>query len=265
MEARGLSAAPAKRRVRVPGTAVLLYHAVGASADRYTVSRAELALHLQRIAAAGAQVVSLADLRAGADEWTFPVVITFDDGRASDYEEAFPLLAQHGFTAEFFVNPATVGQRGFVTWEQAREMARWGMSIQSHGYEHVYLTREGEDGLVRQVAGSKVRIEEEIGVPVSFLAAPYGDVNARVVEEAVAAGYQAVCTSWPWPARADAWTVSRVSVYGGTPEDVFDRMLAGDPRPYVAQAARAALAYPAKQALLRLHPGWRKAQREGRA
>jgi hypothetical protein len=42
-------------------------------------------------------------------------------------------------------------------------------------------------------------------------------------------------------------------------------MLAGDPRPYVAQAARAALAYPAKQALLRFHPGWRRAQREGRA
>jgi peptidoglycan/xylan/chitin deacetylase (PgdA/CDA1 family) len=263
MEARGLSAAPARTRVRVPGTAVLLYHAVGAAADRYTVSRAELAQHLDRIAAAQAQVVSLADLRAGADAWPFPVVITFDDGRASDYTEAFPLLARHGVTAELFLNPSTVGQHGFVTWDQVREMARAGLSIQSHAYDHVYLTRESEAGLVHQVADSKARLEDEIGAPVSWLAAPYGDLNARVVEEAIAAGYQAVCTSWPWPARAQARTVSRVSVYGGTSAEVFDRILAGDPRPYVAQAARAALAYPAKQALLRFHPGWRKAQREG--
>ena len=265
MEARGLSAAPPKRRLRVPGTAVLLYHAVGASADRYTVSRAELRRHLERIASAEARVVSLAELRAGAQEWPFPVVITFDDGRASDYTEAYPLLARHGLRAEFFVNPAFVGTPGFVTWDQAREMARAGMSIQSHAYDHVYLTRESEAGLVHQVAGAKKRIEDEIGAPVSYLAAPYGDLNARVVEEAIAAGYDAVCTSWPWPARAHARTVSRVSVYGGTDADAFDRILAGDPRPYVAQAARAALAYPAKQALLRLHPGWRRAQREGRA
>ena len=263
MEARGLSAAPERRRVRVPGTAVLLYHAVGPRPERYTVSRAELAQHLARIGTAGGQVVGLGDLREGADRWRLPLVITFDDGRASDYEDAFPLLGRHGLVAEFFLNPATVGRPGFLTWDQAREMARWGMSIQSHAYDHVYLTRESETGLVHQVADSKARLEDELGAPVRFLAAPYGDVNARVVDEAVAAGYHAVCTSWPWPARAHARTVSRVSVYGGTSAAAFDRILAGDPRPYVAQAARAALAYPAKQALLRWHPGWRRPQREG--
>jgi peptidoglycan/xylan/chitin deacetylase (PgdA/CDA1 family) len=265
MEARDLSAprwgAP---RARLPGTAVLLYHAVGGGGPpRYTVSRSELARHLDHMVASGSQVVRLSDLAAVSGTGTRPVVLSFDDGRASDYTEAFPLLVERGVVAEFFVNPANVGRPGFVTWEQARNMARAGMSVQSHGYEHVYLTRQSEAGLARQVADSRARIEDELGQEVRFLAAPYGDVNRRLVEAALAAGYRAVCTSWPWPARAGARTINRVCIGPGLSLEVLDRLLSRQPWPYVRRATRTALVYPAKQALLRWTANWRRPQREG--
>ena len=55
---------------------------------------------------------------------------TFDDGRATDYEVAFPLLLAAGVRAEFFVNTATIERAGHLTWSQIMEMHRAGMSFQ---------------------------------------------------------------------------------------------------------------------------------------
>ena len=264
MEARGLSAPAGGARLRVGGAPVLMYHGVGGDESRYTVTRAGLALHLDQMRAEGFAVRPLADVWAGG-QGARAVVMTFDDGRASDYTDAFPLLRERGLSAEFFVNPATMGRPGFLTWVQAREMAAAGMSLQSHSHDHVYLTRLRAGALHRQMSDSRRAIEDEVGRPPLFLAAPYGDVNRRVVDAALAAGYRAVCTSWPWPSRPRAATVSRVAVYRDTSPALLRRLLAGDPRPYVSQAARAAVVYPAKQALLRFRPGWRRAQREGLA
>ena len=38
------------------------------------------------------------------------VILTFDDGLVTDYEIAFPLLAEFGQRAVFFLNTATIGQ-----------------------------------------------------------------------------------------------------------------------------------------------------------
>ena len=183
-----------------------------------------------------------------------------------DYTDAFPLLRERGLSAEFFVNPATMGQPGFLTWEQAREMAAAGMSVQSHAYDHLYLTRLAAGALHRQMSDSRRAIEDEVGRPSMFLAAPYGDVNRRVVDAALAAGYRAVCTSWPWPARPRAATVSRVAVYGDTsPRRCCGAWWRAIPGPTWRKPRARRWSYPAKQALLRFRPGWRRAQREGLA
>ena len=121
-----------------------------------------------------------------------PVVLTFDDGLASAYNVIFPILRQKGVSANFFLNTATIGRSGFLTWNQIKEMHHAGMSFQSHGHEHVYLSWLPDDQLARQLNKSKRTIEDNLGCAVHFLSCPYGDLNPRVVQAALKAGFTAV-------------------------------------------------------------------------
>jgi peptidoglycan/xylan/chitin deacetylase (PgdA/CDA1 family) len=177
------------------------------------------------------------------------VVMTFDDGRASDYERAFPILLESGIRATLFVNTATIGTSGYLTWPQIDEMRRHGMSIESHSHDHVYLSELPKTELRRQLEVSKRTVEDRLGAPVRFLATPYGDTNALVLMEALNLGYSALCTSGNRPARAGSLTVNRVVVYGTTTDVEFRRLVNRDTFFYFARAVRAGLLYVPKEFL----------------
>jgi peptidoglycan/xylan/chitin deacetylase (PgdA/CDA1 family) len=245
--------------LRLGGTPVLLYHAVGdgplsARDRRYQVSVARFDGHLGVVAASGRRVVSLAQLWAGVGERVPAAAITIDDGRESDYRVIWPRLRERGWTAEFFVNPGTVGQPGYVTWAQVREMAEAGMGVQSHGYDHVTLWGLGRAALRRQLGDSRRALEDATGRAVEFLAAPFGHLTGAVVHVALEEGYRAVCTSWSWPARPGARTMGRVAVYDGTSGPELARVLEGRVLTYGARALRTALVYPPKRLMVALQP-----------
>ena len=55
------------------------------------------------------------------------VRITFDDGNASDLEQALPGLRQRGLTATFFVVAGRLGDPGFLDEQDVRALAAAGM------------------------------------------------------------------------------------------------------------------------------------------
>lgn len=258
MAARELNAA-CRSRFALAGTPVLMYHALttgaGAAGDvvydaRYGVAADAFTRHLDAIAASRRRVIDLAAFgRGGAAR---AAVITFDDGLVSDHGLAFPRLLEAGVSATFFVNSATVNRPGYLTWAHMREMQGRGMSFQSHGHDHVYLSRLGADALDGQLRHSKQCIEDGIGAPVEFLAVPFGDYSARVIDRARAAGYRAVCTSLAWPARTGARTISRIAIAADTSLGEVDAILAGEPGPFLRRGVRAMLVYGPKQARLAL-------------
>lgn len=71
------------------------------------------------------------------------VLLTFDDGLASVYEVVYPLLKKYQMKAVSYLVPAWIGQPGFVTWEQCREMYRSGtVDFQSHSQAHHKIVTE---------------------------------------------------------------------------------------------------------------------------
>src|SRR5919197_6239381 len=54
---------------------------------------------------------------------TSDVRITFDDGNASDVEEALPELRRRGLTATFFVVAGRLGSHGFLDDRGVRKLA----------------------------------------------------------------------------------------------------------------------------------------------
>ena len=65
-----------------------------------------------------------------------PILLTFDDGTAGQYTRVLPVLRKHGFVATFFPMTVVLGRPGWLTRGQVRALARAGMSIGAHTYDH---------------------------------------------------------------------------------------------------------------------------------
>ena len=251
--------------MRLLGVPVLLYHGLMEGAappspswreGQYWVDAARFKEHLRVIRTAGVQTRSLREVwgDAGAARWP-GVVLTFDDGRASDHAVAYLALQEAGLRAEFFLSTAAIGRPGFLTWAQVREMQRGGMSFQSHGHEHVDLRRLPNVELRRQLAQSKARIEERVGQAVEFLAAPLGRLDRRVLLVAAEAGFRAVCTSRARPARPETGVIDRVAVYRYTSGATLRRLVGGHPGSYALRDLRALALGAPRWVCERLRPG----------
>ena len=135
---------------RVP---VLMYHAFAeteADSAYDIVSAARFEEQLSALSAAGYTPVSLEALRAwvlaGAALPEKPVVLTMDDGYASVWEIAYPILRSHGMRATSFAIGVSVGKDTYkdtdtpITphfgMDAIAEMEAGGLvSVQSHGYD----------------------------------------------------------------------------------------------------------------------------------
>ncbi|MCC7119443.1 MAG: polysaccharide deacetylase family protein [Anaerolineales bacterium] len=84
-----------------------------------------------------------------------------------------------------------------MNWDQVREMSRHGIEFGGHTLTHPILTRVPLEQAEREIRGSKLAIEQELGREVHSFAYPNGqkdDVNAAVESLAQKSGYQAAFT-----------------------------------------------------------------------
>src|SRR5439155_798064 len=102
------------------------------------------------------------------------VVLSFDDGTATDVDVAAPEICNAGFTATFYVVANWVGERGHLSPADLRRLVDLGLEIGSHSLTHTYLTRIGPRDLRRELHESKQRLEEWIGLPVLHFSCPFG-------------------------------------------------------------------------------------------
>lgn len=218
-----------------PGpVAALMYHALHTGAmpagqdPHYTLPADDFELQMQDIAAAGGGS-SAAALLQGTSQAR--IVVTFDDGHVSNHAVALPVLSRHGITADFFINPATVGTPGFLDWNQLRDMADAGMSIQSHGHDHVYLTQLDGPTLRRTLKAAREEIEQQVGTAVTLLAPPGGRMPKDLVSVAQECGYTHVLSSEPGIldiARGTSHALPRMAMTAATGHLTFQRWIRRD-------------------------------------
>lgn len=229
-----------ERSLHVP---ILMYHYLSvppADADIYrrdlSVTPDLFAKQLDRIAAEGYTVISLYDLYSalvsGAPLPEKPVVITFDDGYRDAYENAFPILREHGMKATFFVLTDFMDENRpeYLTWDMAREMLAAGMSIESHGRNHVSLEGKDHDYLVWQALGSLQTIQYELGVAPRFVSYPAGEYDQNTIDIFRSANFLGGVTTEQGATHAsnDLFELTRVRVRGSTTPDDLSKLLAAD-------------------------------------
>lgn len=175
---------------------ILTYHSISNGPGPTSISPATFAMQMETLAHCGYESGTLDQFlawHAGTAELGRRVFITFDDAFADFAEQAMPIMAGHGFTALMFVPTRHVG--GFENWytsppterrlmrrDQILEAAEHGMEFGAHGRTHRALTELAPAEIEAEVAGSGADLARWLGRPIKAFAAPYGAVNAVVIE-----------------------------------------------------------------------------------
>lgn len=218
---------------------VLMYHEVTATSEQdkavrktnpaYCVTADAFRRQVEHLASGGFRSLSLDELLDG-DSGPKGVVITFDDGWDNNHSTAWPILTELGLTATIFVVSGFMGQPGYMTWEQVRELADAGISIQSHTVSHRPLGLLTDGEIRAELEDSKRAIEDRIGRAVNHISIPQGVFDRRVIEMAAQVGYRSVSTSEPVIRhRGGAPAVlGRINASGAYDLATFGRIVAGD-------------------------------------
>jgi len=195
------------------GTArVIYYHRIDDEQHRSCVAPRAFAEQMAWLLHEGYRVLPLAALRAHLDAHSpFPertVVVTFDDGFADNYANAFPVLAGLGIPATIFLAagfmdgpelPVLRDRSGLapLTWTQVCEMARSGVAFGAHTISHRSLPGLPSDELKREIEGSRDLIAQRTGAPVDTFCYPRGHFDETVKQAVRDAGFRIACTTMP--------------------------------------------------------------------
>jgi len=85
-----------------------------------------------------------------------------------------------------------------LDWNTIREMNENGINFGSHTITHPILSKETKTRIEHEIKESKIKIERELGKPISSFAYPNGtaaDFNDIIVDEVKKAGYINACTT----------------------------------------------------------------------
>jgi peptidoglycan/xylan/chitin deacetylase (PgdA/CDA1 family) len=186
-----------------------------------SVAPSVFAAQMDWLAAHGYHPVTFEDVRLYWQRVTplpsRPVIITLDDGYQDLYTTAFPILTAHGFTAVAYIVTGFVGERGYVTQEEIREMDHAGIEIGAHTVNHADLARAPQPWLTYQVSESKSWLEKLVGHHVLDMAYPSGKYNAAAILAVERTGYYSAVTEQVslLHTQADRYAWGRVRVAGG--------------------------------------------------
>jgi len=121
------------------------------------------------------------------------VAITFDDGYATQFREAYPVLKANRQRATFYIisNMVGVAGSGVMTWSQIMELQRSGVGrIEGHTHTHPRLTNITLEQVRNELVTSKAMIESYTQMPVSHIAYPNGAYNDDIIVVAQENGYE---------------------------------------------------------------------------
>lgn len=157
------------------------------------------------------------------------VVITFDDGAASDLTVAVPLLKEFGFSATFYLTSGLLGKKGFLDGDQAQELARRGFEIGCHSRSHRDLNHLDQSALEQEIIGAKEELEAIIGIPVEHYSCPGGRWSPLAAEVAKRAGFKSMATSQIGrnSRTTDRYRLARIPIMRGDNRDRFKSLCVG--------------------------------------
>jgi len=106
------------------------------------------------------------------------ILITIDDAFESFYTEAWPYLKENKIPFILFVSTAPVGKRGYMTWEQIKEVESKDFTyIGHHSHTHEYLIDVSNEEFILDIETANKVFLEELGYIPDLFSYPFGEYS----------------------------------------------------------------------------------------
>ncbi len=106
------------------------------------------------------------------------ILITIDDAFESFYQEAWPFLKQNKIPFILFVSTEPVGKKGYMTWEQIKEVGIQDFTfIGHHSHSHEYLVDVSNSEFILDIEKSNKIFLKELGYVPSLFSYPFGEYS----------------------------------------------------------------------------------------
>jgi peptidoglycan/xylan/chitin deacetylase (PgdA/CDA1 family) len=120
-----------------------------------------------------------------------PVLITFDDGTASQYNNAIPVLKQYHFNATFFIMTVSLNHSIYMSDQQVKNLSDDNFIIGCHTWGHHNVTGYTNDDWIVQLEKPKQLLEKITGKAVEYFAYPNGIWNEAAIAQLKTYNYKA--------------------------------------------------------------------------
>ena len=204
------------------GMPVLEYHMVTAhppeDAGDYNVPPEDFRAQLDYLAEQGYTTITMLEyMKAKKGKMEMPerpIILTFDDGYENNYLEMLPILEEHGMKAVVYMVTNQIGQKGYLTWGQLREMQKRGVEIGSHTANHLPLAGLSQEERADEVQLSKLLMEWNGIRTVFSLSYPNGKYDDSLPELLKESEYLTAVTGDPGlnTFRTNPYLLQRVNI-----------------------------------------------------
>ena len=106
------------------------------------------------------------------------ILITIDDAFQSFYEVAWPFLKENKIPFILFVSTEPVGNKGYMTWDQIKEVEQESFAIIGHhSHSHDYLIDVSNEEFIKDIEIANKIFTEKIGYIPSLFSYPFGEYS----------------------------------------------------------------------------------------
>lgn len=127
-----------------------------------------------------------------------PVAITFDDGYADNYTDAYRILNENKMKATFFIITNNTDTDSFyMNSNILKEMKDNGMGIENHTSRHMEFTNISRDEKAMIIQEGIDILKEKLGVDSKFVCYPVGRYDEETIELEKELGIKAAVTTEP--------------------------------------------------------------------
>ena len=106
------------------------------------------------------------------------ILITIDDAFMSFYTEAWPYLKENKIPFILFVSTEPVGKRGYMTWDQIKEVESEDFAyIGHHSHTHEYLIDVSNEEFILDIEKANKIFLKELGYIPELFSYPFGEYS----------------------------------------------------------------------------------------
>tara|TARA_A100001011_G_C14256119_1_gene820179 strand:- start:632 stop:1693 length:1062 start_codon:yes stop_codon:yes gene_type:complete len=106
------------------------------------------------------------------------ILLTIDDAFLSFYTEAWPFLKENKIPFILFVSTEPVGKKGYMTWEQIKEIEKTDFGfVGHHSHTHEYLIDKTNKEFISDIKKANQIFLDKLGYVPNLFSYPFGEYS----------------------------------------------------------------------------------------